>query len=117
MNLRARILNELVFIDGGKPLEESLGPNYKLLLNFWSYYDSLSGFQKAEANRRRRHNIRRFDYWLVLEEICVYHGGTIARITENEDVTLQTTSFEIYLIDKILLRGIEPLYIKLFENL
>jgi hypothetical protein len=48
MNLRARILNELVFIDGGKPLEESLGPNYKLLLNFWSYYDSLSGFQKAQ---------------------------------------------------------------------
>jgi hypothetical protein len=83
MNLRDRILNELHSVDGGKPLEESLGPNYKLLLNFWGYYGSLSDIQKDEANRRRRHNIRRFDYWILLEGICVYHGGTIARIIKT----------------------------------
>jgi hypothetical protein len=117
MNLRNRILIELHSINGGKPLEESLGPNYNLLLNFWEYYDGLSEMQRYKANRRREANNRRWDYWPILEELCQYHGGTIDQITSDCDITLRTTSFEIYLIDKILRRGIEPLYIKLYENL
>jgi hypothetical protein len=117
MNLRDEILNRLTSIDGGNPLELSLGPNYNMLLNFWSYYDSLSEIQKYEANRRRESNGRRWDYFTSLEQIHNYQGGTIDRITIGYSSTLRTTSFEIYLIDKILDKCMEPLYIKIYENL
>jgi hypothetical protein len=117
MNLRDEILNRLSSIDGGKLLKESLGPNYKLLLNFWSYYDSLSEIQKYEANRRREANVSRFDYFVSLERIHPFFNGIIDQITSGYSSTLRTTSFEIYLIDKILTKGIEPFYIKLYENL
>jgi hypothetical protein len=117
MNLRDEILNRLYDIDSETPLEETLGPNYNLLLNFWSYYDSLSALQKHEVDVRRRDDARRWGYWAALGRIRGYHGGIIESITEGRDITLQLTSFEIYLIDKILDRGMEPLYVKLYENL
>jgi hypothetical protein len=117
MNLRDEILNRLHSIDDGKPLEESLGPNYNLLLNFWSYYDGLSEIQRHEANRRRELNFNRFSYFDSLREISIFFGGTIDKITSGYSSNLRTTSFELYLIDKILDSGMEPFYIKLYENL
>jgi hypothetical protein len=117
MNLRDEFLNRIYSIDDGKPLEEFLGLNYNLLLNFWGYYDSLSAFQKQEVDVRRRDDTRRWSYFESLEQISNYNGGIINRIIPGCEVTLQTTSFEIYHIDKILDKGIEPLYVKLYENL
>jgi hypothetical protein len=117
MNLRDEFLNRIYSIDDGKPLEETLGSNYNLLLNFWIYYDSLSALQKQEVDVRRRDDTRRWSYFESLEQISNHHGGIIDHITSGCEVTLQTTSFEIYLIDKILAKGIEPLYVKLYENL
>jgi hypothetical protein len=117
MNLRDEILNRLHSIDDGKPLEESLGPNYNLLLNFWEYYDGLSEIQRDEADRRRKLNFRRPIYFNSLDGISSFFGGTIDKITSGYAANIRTTSFELYLIDKILDRGMEPFYIKLYENL
>jgi hypothetical protein len=117
MNLRDEILNRLHSIDDGKPLEESLGPNYNLLLNFWEYYDGLSEIQRDEADRRRELNFSRHSYFDSLKQIHPFFNGTIYHITTGYSSTLRTTSFELYLIDKILDSGMEPFYIKLYENL
>jgi hypothetical protein len=117
MNLRDEILNRLYDIDSERQLEESLGPNYNLLLNFWGYYDSLSEIQRHEAEERRRLNETRFDYFNSLVEISFFFDGTIDKITSGCESIVRTTSFELYLIDKILDRGMKPLYIKLYENL